>query len=70
MLAVAEKRLFRPNAVFIPTKDGKEGRDFDRSDCTLLMVDGEFSLWRSLHRRGLAERRRSRAISSDGAISS
>jgi hypothetical protein len=37
------RRLFVPNAVFIPTKGGKEGRDFDRSDCTLLMVDGEFS---------------------------
>jgi hypothetical protein len=35
--------LFRPNAVFIPTNGGKEGRDFDREDCTLLMVDGEFS---------------------------
>ena len=36
------RKLFIPNAVFIPTKDGKEGRDFDRSDCTLLFVDGEF----------------------------
>ena len=43
MLAATEKKLFRPNAVFIPTKDGKEGRDFDRSDCTLLLVDGEYS---------------------------
>lgn len=42
MLAVAERKLFRPNAVFIPTTSGKEGRDFDRSDCTLLYVDGEF----------------------------
>jgi hypothetical protein len=43
MLAIAEKKLFRPNAVYIPTKDGKEGRDFDRDDCTLLFVDGEYS---------------------------
>jgi hypothetical protein len=43
MLAAAEIKLFRPNAVFIPTKDGKEGRDFDREDCTLLFVDGEYS---------------------------
>jgi hypothetical protein len=35
--------LFAPNAVYIPTKDGREGRDFDRTDCTLLLVDGEFS---------------------------
>ena len=37
------KRKNIPNAVFIPTKGGKEGRDFDRDDCTLLIVDGEFS---------------------------
>ena len=37
------RKPFIPNAVFIPTKDGKEGRDFDRTDCTLLLVDGEFS---------------------------
>jgi hypothetical protein len=43
MLAVAQKRLFVPNAVYIPTKDGKEGRDFDRTDCTFLFVDGTFS---------------------------
>ena len=43
MLAATEIKLFRPNAVFIPTKDGKEGRDFDREDCTLLFVDGEYS---------------------------
>jgi hypothetical protein len=43
MLAVAERKLFRPNAVFIPMKGGKEGRDFDRTDCTLLFVDGEYS---------------------------
>jgi len=43
MLTVTHKRLFIPNAVFIPVKNGKEGRDFDRSDCTLLFVDGEFS---------------------------
>jgi hypothetical protein len=43
MLAVAEKRLFIPNAVYIPTKDGKEGRNFDREDCTLLLVDGTYS---------------------------
>ena len=35
--------MFVPNAVFIPTKDGKEGRDFDRNDCTLLLVDGEYT---------------------------
>ena len=34
---------FVPNAVFIPTTDGKEGTDFDRTDCTFLFVDGEFS---------------------------
>ena len=33
---------FIPNAVYIPLKDGKEGQDFDRADCTLLLVDGEF----------------------------
>lgn len=43
MLAIAERKLFRPNAVFIPTKNGKEGRDFDREDCTLLFVDGGYS---------------------------
>ena len=42
MLAT-QKRLFVPNAVYIPTRNGKEGRDFDRSDCTLLLVDGEYS---------------------------
>lgn len=42
MLAT-EKRLFVPNAVFIPTAKGKEGRDFDPDNCTLLMVDGEYS---------------------------
>ena len=43
MLATARTRWFIPNAVSIPTKDGKEGRDFDRDDCTFLFVDGEFS---------------------------
>jgi len=43
MLTTARNQLFIPNAVFIPVKDGKEGRDFDRDDCTLLLVDGEFS---------------------------
>jgi hypothetical protein len=43
MLPVADRKLFRTNAVYIPTKDGKEGRDFDRSDCTLLFVDGVYS---------------------------
>ena len=42
-MLTATRKLFVPNAVFIPTKDGKEGRDFDRDDCTLLFVDGEFS---------------------------
>jgi hypothetical protein len=42
-VAEARRRLFKPNAIYIPTKDGKEGRDFDRGDCTLLFVDGEFS---------------------------
>lgn len=41
-MLTTQRRLFIPNAVFIPVKDGTEGRDFDRSDCTLLMVDGEF----------------------------
>jgi len=35
MLTVAERKLFRPNAVFIPVKGGKEGRDFDCEDCGL-----------------------------------
>jgi hypothetical protein len=43
MLAIAHKRLFIPNAVYIPTKDGKEGKDFDWGDCTFLLVDGEYS---------------------------
>ena len=42
-MLTTERKPFIPNAVFIPTKDGKEGRDFDRTDCTLLYVDGEFS---------------------------
>ena len=42
MLATANRRLFIPNAVYIPTKDGQEGKDFDREDCTLLFVDGEY----------------------------
>ena len=42
-MLTTQRRLFIPNAVFIPTKDGKEGKDFDRTDCTLLYVDGEFS---------------------------
>ncbi len=41
MLAT-QRRLFRPNAVYIPTKDGKEGKDFDWGDCTMLLVDGEY----------------------------
>ncbi len=43
MPAVIERQVFRPNAVFIPVKDGTEGREFDRTDCTLLFVDGEYS---------------------------
>lgn len=43
MVTVANRRIFKPNAVYIPTKDGKEGKDFDRDDCTLLFVDGVFS---------------------------
>ena len=43
MLIAAERKLFRPNAVYIPTKGGKEGRDFDRRDCTPLFVDGEYA---------------------------
>jgi hypothetical protein len=42
-MLTTNRTLFRPNAVFIPTKGGKEGRDFDCTDCILLMVDGEFS---------------------------
>ena len=42
-MLTTERRLFIPNAVFIPMKDGKEGRDFDRTDCTLLYVDGEYA---------------------------
>jgi hypothetical protein len=43
MLTTPRKRLFIPNAVFIPTKEGKEGTAFDRTDCTVLLVDGEYS---------------------------
>ena len=43
MLTATHKRLFVPNAIYIPTKDGREGRNVDRTDCELLMVDGEFS---------------------------
>ncbi len=44
MLTTApRKHSFIPNAVFIPEKDGVEGKDFDRNDCTLLLVDGEFT---------------------------
>ena len=44
MLTTApRKQVFVPNAVFIPEKDGVEGKDFDRDDCTFLFVDGEFS---------------------------
>ena len=42
-MLTTQRRLFTPNAVFIPTKDGKEGKTFDRTDCTLLHVDGEFA---------------------------
>ena len=42
-MLTTERRLFIPNAIFIPVKGGKEGRDFDRTDCTLLMVDGEYA---------------------------
>ena len=41
-MLTTQRRLFVPNAVYIPEKDGKEGRDFNRTDCTLLMVDGEY----------------------------
>lgn len=34
--------VFRPNAVLIPS-EGKEGKDFDPADCTLLMADGDHS---------------------------
>ena len=37
------KTPVHPEAVFIPMKHGKEGRDFDRTDCTLLMGDGEYA---------------------------
>ena len=30
MLTTTRKQLFIPNAVLIPTKDGVEGKDFDR----------------------------------------
>lgn len=43
MPAVADRKPFRANAVYIPTRVGKEGRDFDRTDCTLLYVDGDYS---------------------------
>ena len=42
-MLMTTRKPFVPNAVFIPTRDGKEGRDFDRTDCTLLFVDGEYS---------------------------
>ena len=53
MLAT-DRKLFIPNAVFIPMKDGKEGRDFDRTDCTLAHGRWGVLLRRSLHRRSLA----------------
>ena len=42
-MLTTQRKPFVPNAVYIPTTDGKEGKDFDRSDCTLLMVDGDYS---------------------------
>ena len=42
-MLMTTRKPFVPNAVFIPMTDGKEGRDFDREDCTLLFVDGEYS---------------------------
>ena len=37
------RKPFVPNTVYIPMTDGKEGTDFDRTDCTPLFVDGEYS---------------------------
>ena len=42
-MLTTNRKMFIPNAVFIPTKDGREGKDFDRDDCRLLMVDGTYS---------------------------
>jgi hypothetical protein len=43
MLTAEHKCLFFPNAVYIPITGGRENRDWDRNDCTLLFVDGEYS---------------------------
>ena len=76
MLAM-ERKLFRPNAVFIPTKDGKERRDFDHTDCTLLMVDGVYSYgqvyteeaWRGNGEASYIQRRGDFFLPNDSAIS-
>ena len=68
-MLTTQRKLFVPNAVFIPTKDGKEGKDFDRTDCTLLMVDGEYA-YGEVYTEEAWQNTVNRAISSEGAISS
>lgn len=41
-MLTTQRPFFIPNAVFIPVTEGKEGKHFDREDCTLLLLDGEF----------------------------
>ena len=48
--------LFIPNAVYIPLKDGKEGRDFDRDGLHTTSGRWRVPLRRGLHRRGVEER--------------
>ncbi len=42
MPSTVARNVFRPNAVYLPVREGREGIDFDRNDCTLLFVDGEY----------------------------
>ena len=75
-MLITERRLFIPNAVFIPARKGKEGRDFDRTDCTLLHVDGEFSYgevftdeaWRNGSEPSYVQRRGEFCLSDDTEI--
>ena len=75
-MLITERRLFIPNAVFIPVREGKEGRDFDRTDCTLLHVDGEFSYgevftdeaWRNGSEPSYVQRRGEFCLSDDTEI--
>ena len=55
-MLTTQRKLFIPNAVFIPTKDGKEG------EISTEPIAVAYGRWRvllrpSLHRGGVAERR-------------